>query len=342
MADPSSTSDPQPPKALIYVTARGERVELRVDLENQTMWLSQSEIAELFGVTRENVNIHITNIYKDEELDAESTSKESLQVRLEGKREVSRPIKLHNLDAIISVGYRVNSKQGTIFRKWATGALVQLLTKGFVVDADKLKGNVDRLRELREIIRDIRSDEANMYAELRHICAMCQDYDPKSKLCQEFFANFQNRLLYAVTAHTSAELIKARANAKSENMGLTAWKGDRVLKADTDVAKNYLGKIELQDLNRLVGMVLDFFEDQTERGLLVTMTDAEKKLLEILTLNSRVMLKGFGRVTAKKAKDHAHTQYELYKETQRMKNVAELGNAAKALPKPPRSKKSTG
>ncbi|MBS0231939.1 MAG: virulence RhuM family protein [Proteobacteria bacterium] len=332
MSDQSN--EPQLPNALIYITAKGARIEFRVDATHETMWLTQAQISELFGRDVSVISRHIAAIIEEGELEEESNLQ---KMQIAGS---TKPVTLYNLDMIISVGYRVNSKQGTLFRKWATAALVQLVTKGFVVDADKLKGNVDRLRELREIIRDIRSDEANMYAELRHICAMCQDYDPKSKTCQEFFANFQNRLLYAVTEHTSAELIKARANSKSENMGLTAWKGDRVLKSDTDVAKNYLGRIELQDLNRLVGMVLDFFEDQTERGLLVTMTDAETKLSEILTVNKRVMLKGFGHVTAKKAKDHAHAQYDLYKETLRMKNVTELGEAAKALPKPRRGKNS--
>jgi hypothetical protein len=181
------------PKALIYTTAKGARLELRYD--GETMWLSQSEIAELFQVTRESVNMHLSSIFEDGELDREATCKESLQVRNEGSREVKRKILLHNLDAIISIGYRVNSKQGTLFRKWATSALVQLATKGFVVDSEKLKGHADRLRELRQIIQDIRSDEANMYAELRSICAMCQDYDPAAKKSRDFFAAFQNRML---------------------------------------------------------------------------------------------------------------------------------------------------
>ena len=327
--------------ALIYITTKGARLELRFD--GETMWMTQAQIAELFSVTRENVNIHLASIYETDELDREATCKEVLQVRTEGIREVERKVLTYNLDAIISVGYRVNSKQGTLFRKWATSALVQLATKGFVVDSDKLKGNADRLRELREIIADLRSDEANLYAELRGICAMCSDYDASTKASRDFFATFQNRMLYAITEHTAAEVIKSRANAKSDNMGLATWKGDHVLKSDTTVAKNYLGKIELEDLNRLVGMVLDFFEDQTKRGFLVAMHDADAKLKEILTINRRHMLKDAGRVSAKAAEQHASEQYQLHVAQRRMKEITALNETAKALPKPgrtPRPKKS--
>lgn len=338
----NGTSDggdkPEPPKALIYTTSKGARIELRYDAEHETMWLSQSQIADLFGIERSVVTKHLLNIYEEGELD-NSTRAHFAQVRLEGARTVKREIDHYNLDAIISVGYRVSSKQGTIFRKWATSALVQLLSKGFVVDADKLKGNTDRLRELREIIRDIRSDEANLYGELRRICAMCQDYDPKAKASHDFFAHFQNRMLFAITQHTSAELIASRANSKADNMGLHTWSGDHPLQSDTEVAKNYLGPVELQDLNRLVSMVLDFFEDQVERGFLVTMADADAKLLEILTVNKRHMLQGYGRVKSAVAKQHAQAQYKIFKEQRRLKEIDALGAAAKALGNP-RKKKS--
>jgi hypothetical protein len=326
------------PKALIYTTSKGSRLELRY--ESETMWLSQKQISELFGVGVSAVNKHLTNIYDEAELERESTISKMEIVAIEGSRLVERSVEHYNLDVIISVGYRVSSKQGTIFRKWATSALVQLATKGFVVDSEKLKGNADRLRELRDIIRDIRSDEANIYAELRRICAMCQDYDPSSRASRDFFAEFQNRMLYAVTSHTAASIIKSRANSNAENMGLTAWKGDHVIKSDTDVAKNYLGKIELKDLNRLVGMVLDYFEDQAERGFLVAMANAETKLVEILTVNKRLMLKGFGTVKATGAKKHAHAQYQMFNEQRRMKEITALNEAAKSLPAPRGKKKS--
>ena len=324
-------------KALIYTTSKGARLELRFD--GETMWMTEQQIADLFAVTRQNANLHLNNIYDEGELDRDTTCKDSLQVRVEGSTNVRRKVLEHNLDAIISVGYRVNSKQGTLFRKWATSALVQFATKGFVVDSDKLKGNADRLRELREIIADLRSDEANLYAELRGICAMCSDYDPRTKASRDFFATFQNRMLYAITEHTAAEVIKSRANAKSDNMGLATWKGDHVLKSDTTVAKNYLGKIELEDLNRLVGMALDFFEDQTKRGFLVSMSDADAKLKEILTVNRRHMLKDAGRVSAKAAEQHASEQYQLHVAQRRMKEITALNETAKALPKPTARKK---
>lgn len=183
---------------LVYGTDKGARLDIRY--EGETLWMTQPQIADLFGVTRQSANSHLNNIYEEGELNREATCKEILQVRAEGGREVSRKTLIHNLDAIIAVGYRVSSKQGTLFRRWATEKLVQFSTKGFVVDSIRLKQpeNSDRVAELREIIRDIRSDEANVYRELRRICAMCQDYDGSSQVWQEFYRNTQAKLLYAV------------------------------------------------------------------------------------------------------------------------------------------------
>ena len=178
-----------------------------------------------------------------------------------------------------------------------------------------------------------------MYAELRSICALCQDYDPAAKASRDFFAAFQNRMLYAITEHTAAEIVKGRANAKADNMGLTAWKGDHILQGDTTVAKNYLGKIEIEDLNRLVDMVLNFFDDQAQRGLLVSMSNADARLTEILTVNRRNMLTGKGKVSAKAAEGFAHDQYKAFKEQRRMKEISALNETAKALPKPKSGKK---
>ena len=177
-------------------------------------------------------------------------------------------------------------------------------------------------------------------AELRSICALCQDYDPAAKASRDFFASFQNRMLFAITAHTAAEFVKTRANAKSDNMGLTAWKGHHILQGDTTIAKNYPGKIELEDLNRLVDMVLDLFDDQAQRGLLVSMADADARLTEILTVNRRNMLTGLGPVSAKAAEGHAHDQYRAFKEQRRMKEITALNESAKALPKPKGGKRS--
>lgn len=191
---------------LIYNADRGLRVELRY--EGDALWMSQSQMADLFGIDVRTVNEHVLNVYREGELDEEPTIRKFRIVRYEGSRQVSREVLHYNLDAVISVGYRVNSKQGTLFRRWATGVLVQFATKGFVVDVERLKtsGQHDRVAELREIIRDIRASEANVYAELRNICAMCQDYEPSSNQAITFYTRMQAKLFYAVTMRTPSEI----------------------------------------------------------------------------------------------------------------------------------------
>lgn len=223
---------------------------------------------------------------------------------MEGGRKVTRTLENFNLDMILSVGYRVSSKQGTLFRRWATEKLVQFATKGFVVDSPRLKRaeNADRIAELRDIVRDIRSDEANVYRELRRICAMCQDYDGTSEIWHNFYRNTQAKLLYAVTSHTPAELINSRANAEATNMGLTSWPHDNIRKDDVAVSKNYLGEPEIKELNRLTTILLDIFEDQLDIGKLVTMTDAKNLLDHQLTSLSRQVLRHGGNVKMSVAK----------------------------------------
>lgn len=205
---------------LVYGTEKGARLDIRY--EGETLWMTQPQIAELFGVTRQSANTHLNNIYEDGELDRDSTCKEILQVRVEGEREVSRKTLIHNLDAVIAVGYRVSSKQGTIFRRWATEKLVQFAKKGFVVDSQRLKQpeNADRIAELRDIIRDIRADEANVYRELKRICAMCQDYDGTTEAAREFYQRTQAKLVYAVTfAHPGRNRRNTR-QTRSQRHGL--------------------------------------------------------------------------------------------------------------------------
>jgi hypothetical protein len=226
---------------LIYGTNKGVRVELRYD--GDTLWMTQAQMAELFGVDRTAVTKHLANIYDEGELEAGATCAKIAQVRKEGSRDVVRQVEHYSLDAVISVGYRVGSKQGTLFRKWATEKPVQFATKGFVVDAERLKqpDAHDRVAELRDVIRDIRSDEANVYREIRRICAMCQDYDPKSSVWVRFFAQTQAKLMWAVTSNTPSEVIMSRANAEHTNMGLRAWPQDEIRKADAEVAKELSG-----------------------------------------------------------------------------------------------------
>lgn len=335
-------------RLLIYGTEKGVRIELRY--EGETLWMTQSQLAELFGVSRQSVNAHLNNIYDDEELEREATCKEILQVRDEGGREVNRKTLIHNLDAIIAVGYRVSSKQATLFRRWATDKLVQFATKGFVIDAEHLKAPDarDRLAELREIIRDIRSDEANVYRELRSICAMCSDYDPRSPKWHEFYAHTQAKFMWAVTTHTPAEMIISRAKADHENMGLRTWKGERVTQADVDVAKNYLVEAEIKELNRLTTILLDIFEDQLDLGRISTMAEVETLLDSQLQSLGRNVLRSGGLVKAAEAKAHAIEQYKQFNAKRRAIRhaqadaaLSQLKQQERLLPKSKRGKKDS-
>lgn len=325
---------------LIYGTDTGIKIELRY--EGDTLWLTQPQIAELFGVTRQSVNAHLNNIYDDGELDRAATCKEILQVRDEGGREVSRRTLIHNLDAIIAVGYRVSTKQGTLFRRWATDKLVQFATRGFVVDAPRLKSSdqQDRIAELRDIIREIRSDEANVYRELKRICTMCQDYDGASEEWQSFYRNTQAKLVYAICSNTPAEVIKARADSASDNMGLQTWPNDNIRKSDVTISKNYLAPVETRELNRLTTILLDIFEDQMDIGRLKLMVEATALLDTQLSNLGRVVLCSGGRVSMTDAKRHAEAQYEKYKISQKAirhaqadEAIAQLKREQKALPK---------
>lgn len=324
---------------LVYGTDRGIQLDIRY--EGETLWMTQHQIAELFGVTRQGVNSHLNNIYEEGELEREATCKEILQIREEGGRTVSRRTLIHNLDAIIAVGYRVSTKQGTLFRRWATDKLVQFATKGFVIDAPRLKRpeNRDRVAELREIIRDIRSDEANIYRELRRICAMCQDYDGHSEVWHDFYRNTQAKLIYAVSSNTPAEILKNRADAREPNMGLTTWPNDNIRKADVVVSKNFLAQAEIKELNRLTTIVLDIFEDQMDIGRLKTMAEASALLDEQLRSLGRVVLRSGGRVAMTSARAHAEKEYDKYKvkiaairHKQADAAIAEIKVARKALP----------
>ena len=258
-------------RVLVYATAGGVSVDLRY--EGETLWMTQIQMADLFGVDVRTVNEHLINVYRDGELEEGATIRNFRIVRTEGPRQVAREVNHYSLDAVISVGYRVSSKQATLFRKWATGVLVRFATKGFVVDVERLKApdERDRVAELRDIIRDIRSSEANLYAELRHICAMCQDYDPKSSAAREFYTNTQAKLFWAVTTHTPAMILKSRADAKAPNMGLQVFPKSDVRKADVVIAKNFLAPLEIEELNRLTTILLDIFEDQLKIGRLTLM-----------------------------------------------------------------------
>jgi hypothetical protein len=246
---------------------------------------------------------------------------------------------------VISVGYRVSSAQATVFRRWATGVLVQFARTGFVVDTPRLKRpeNADRVAELREIIRDIRSDEANVYRELRKICAMCQDYDGSTEAARAFYQRTQAKLIHAVTSQTPAEIIADRANHRSENMGLQTWENDNIRKSDVGISKNYLAEAEVRELNRLTTILLDIFEDQLDMGRLVVMRDAQDLLDRQLRGLGRAVLRSGGSVKAADAKHLAEAEYEKFDRQRKIERhreaderIAALAKEAKKLPKPPR------
>ena len=305
-------------RLVLYEGRGGIKVEL--SYAGDTMWATQKQMAELFAIDVKTVSEHLRNIFAEGELDRESNSGKT---RIAGS---TKPVNIYNLDAIISVGYRVGSKQGTMFRRWATDKLVQYAIKGFVLDDERLKeaGGNDYFAELRERIRDIRASEANLYAELRSICALCSDYDPKSPSARNFFMAMQNKLLWATTSATAPEIVKARVDANAANMGLTSWKGrDGVTKADVTVAKNYLAQGEIADLNRLTGMTLDYFDDQTQRRRVVTMIELEGKLDEFLKFNNRPALAHLGSVSRPDADAHAEAEYERFAEVRRLRRQHE-------------------
>jgi hypothetical protein len=241
----------------------------------------------------------------------------------------TKPVTIYSLDMVISVGYRAQSKQATLFRRWATDKLVQFATKGFVVDVPRLKRpeNRDRIRELKEFIRDIRSDEANLYRELRSICAMCQDYDPHGEESREFYKKTQAKLIYAVCSNTPAEVLKHRADANEPNMGLTTWENDNIRKADVTVSKNYLGQREINELNRLTSILLDILEDQMDVGRLKLMAEAAALLDEQLKSLGRVVLNKGGRVSMTDARAHAEREYDKFKKIQAANRHAQADKA---------------
>jgi hypothetical protein len=313
---------------LIYQTATGVQVELQV--EGDTFWATQSQVAEAFGVTRQNISLHLQNIYKEGELSESATCKDSLRDARDGRL---RSTKLYDLNALISVGYRVGGPLGTAFRIWATDKLLRYLTKGFVVDSARLKmpGGSDRVAELREIIRDIRAAEANVYAELRRICAMCQDYDPQSDAAHQFYARMQAKLYWAVTSQTPSMVIEKRANAQSPNMGLQAWPNDNIRQVDATVAKNYLADGELRELNRLTTILLDIFEDQLNIGKLTLMSEADELLDMQLKGLGRAVLKGGRSVRHTQAEEYAKSEYKKFDAARRAIRTAETARELAAL-----------
>ncbi len=303
---------------LLYETEDGStRVECR--FVDESLWLSQNLIGELFDVSVKTANEHLKNIYDSEELRPDATIRKFRIVQFEGSREVARNIDHYNLEAILAVGYRVRGIRGSQFRRWASERLQEYLVKGFTMDDERLKnppaagqGIPDYFDELLERIRDIRASEARMYLRVREIFTLAGDYQAASEETRLFFKKIQNKLHFAATGKTAAELIKQRANHLLPNMGLTSFKGNQVTKKDTASAKNYLEEGEISELNRVVSMWLDFAEDQAKRRRQVFMTDWQDKLDSFLEFNERDVLAGAGKVSHDAAISHASAEYESF------------------------------
>lgn len=314
-------SPPPGTELVLYQTERGTRIDVR--LAGGTVWLTQAQMAELFQTTPQNITLHLKSIYSQGELDEEATCKSYLQVRREGTREVRRELRHYNLEAIIAVGYRVESPRGTQFRQWATARLREYLEKGFVLDDERLKNPrgpdvPDYFDELLERIRDIRASERRMYLRVRDILALAADYEPSAAETQRFFQIVQNKLHFSVTGKTAPELIAERADHLLPNMGLTTWKRDVVRKGDVTVAKNYLREGEIGELNRIVVMFLDFAEDQAKRRRQIFMQDWAARLDDFLRFNERRVLDSPGSVSREDAEQRARDEYDTFQERRRV------------------------
>lgn len=330
---------------ILYDTGDGT-IRLEVRLQDETVWLTQPLLAQLFQTTQQNISQHIQNIYDEGELEREATNKKFLSVRKEGNRDVQRELDFYNLDIIISVGYRVKSSVATRFRIWATERLKEFIVKGFVLDDERLKDpdGGRYFEELLERIRDIRSSEKVFWRKILDIYATSIDYDPHAQMSLEFFKQVQNKMHWAAHGHTAAELIYERSDAAQPNMGITNYPGHKILKRDVEVAKNYLTEEELGILNRIVTAYLEVAELQALNRKPMTMQDWIERLDQFLTMTGRELLNHPGKKSHAAALNKAHKEYEEYRQkmleepTEVEKHFIEAEQALKKI-KPPREEK---
>ena len=321
---------------LLYTSPKGD-VKVEVILNDETVWLSQKSIAQLFGVNVPAISKHLDNIYESGELSKEATVSILETVQTEGSREVKRNIEYFNLDAIISVGYRVNSAQATRFRIWATNTLKEYIIKGFIMDDERLKNGryfgKDYFRELLERVRSIRASERRIYQQITDIFAECSiDYDPKSDITNQFYASVQNKFHFAINGQTAAEIIYKTADAEKEFMGLSTWKNapeGRILKSDTTVAKNYLSEQEIKSLERTIGAFFDYIERIIETRNTFTMEQFALSVNKFLEFNEYKILEGKGSISAKQAEEKAFAEYDKFNKTQKIES--DFDKAVKAL-----------
>ena len=302
-------------------------VSVNAVIQNDSIWITQKAMAELFGCTSDNISSHLKNIYSEGELIKEATTEKISVVQKEGSRNVKRNIDFYNLDAIISVGYRVNSRQATKFRIWATGVLKEYMIKGFVLDDERLKQGEtvfgkDYFKELLERVRSIRASERRIWQQITDIFAECSiDYDKNSDVTKRFYSTVQNKFHYAITGQTAAEIVYSSADREKENMGLTTWKNSpdgRILKSDVTVAKNYLDEKQIRQLERTVSGYFDYIEDLIERENTFTMEEFVESVNEFLSFRRYKTLTDNGRVSAKQAKVKAEAEYDAFNKTQKI------------------------
>ena len=323
---------------LLYKTKQGE-ARIEVIFNNETFWMSQKRMAELYGVDVRTVNYHLAQIFESGELQESATIRKFGIVQMEGDRQVNRPQMLYNLDAIIAVGYRVNSYQATQFRIWATSVLKEMIIKGFVLDDERLKQGKhfgkDYFDDLLDRIREIRLSERRYYQKITDIYSECSaDYDKDSETTKLFFKTVQNMMHYAVTKQTAAEIIYDRADAERPHMGLTTWKNapdGRVIKSDVTVAKNYLSEKEVESLNRLSSAFIDIAEQRAQDHILMTMTDWRDLLGRYMELNNRALLPDAGRITHEQAEEKALTEYEKFRVIQDREIMSDFDRQLKSL-----------
>lgn len=311
---------------LMYNTPE-ENVSVNAIIKDETIWLTQKAMAELFDCTTDNISLHLKNIYADGELNESSTTEEFSVVQQEGTRKVKRKTKFYNLDAIISVGYRVNSRKATHFRIWATGVLKEYMIKGFAMDDERLKQGKtafgkDYFRELLERVRSIRASERRIWQQITDIFAECSiDYDKNAQVTRDFYAMVQNKFHYAITGQTAAEIVYSKSDRNKENMGLTTWKnapGGRILKSDVTVAKNYLEEKQIKQLERAISGYFDYIEDLIERENTFTMEEFSKSINEFLSFRKYKILKDKGSISKKQADAKAEEEYIHFNKTQKI------------------------
>ena len=330
---------------VIYQSENGQ-IKLDVRFVDETVWLTQQQLAELFQTSRTNVVEHIQHIYEEGELDAAATCRDFRQVRTEGAREVARNMPFYNLDMILSVGYRVKSAVATRFRIWATQQLREYIVKGFLLNDERLKNPdqpFDYFEELTRRIQDIRTSERRFYQKITDIYATSVDYDPTQAESITFFQTVQNKMHWAITGQTAAEIIHTRADKNQPHMGLANWRGDKVRKADVSIAKNYLNADELAALNNLVEQYLVFAEGQAMRRVPMTMSDWIAKLHGFLTINDRDILNHAGKISHEVAKAFAELEYVHFNKAQIAEAdplESDFDRATKLLPKPKKQKKT--